>query len=129
MRRLAKAKPQREPTIALINIVFLMLVFFMVAGTLARPLDHLLQLVETRKLEGRAPPDALVVFPDGSLSYEGQTQTDAATFLAGLDVEAREVIRIVPDRSLPAADLVALTRALRIAGADRVMLVTQSALE
>ncbi|HBR39356.1 MAG TPA: biopolymer transporter ExbD, partial [Sulfitobacter pontiacus] len=39
MRRFAKSKPQREPTIALINIVFLMLVFFMVAGTLAQPLD------------------------------------------------------------------------------------------
>ena len=47
MRRFAKSKPQREPTIALINIVFLMLVFFMVAGTLAQPLDPDLKLVET----------------------------------------------------------------------------------
>ncbi len=35
MRR-ARTASKREPTIALINIVFLMLVFFMVAGTLAQ---------------------------------------------------------------------------------------------
>lgn len=37
--RAHRQKSEREPTIALINIVFLMLVFFMVAGTLAAPLD------------------------------------------------------------------------------------------
>lgn len=129
MRRLAKAKPQREPTIALINIVFLMLVFFMVAGTLAQPLDPALMLVETRKLEGQAPPDALVVYPDGRIAYEGRDQTDAASFIAGLAQEDRAVVRLVPDRALPAATLVALTRDLRAAGAQRVMLVTQRALE
>ena len=39
---------RREPTIALINIVFLMLVFFMVAGTLSTPLDKDVPLVRIR---------------------------------------------------------------------------------
>jgi biopolymer transport protein ExbD len=38
-------------------------------------------------------------------------------------------VRLVPDRALPAAALVTLTRALRSAGAQRVMLVTKRALE
>jgi biopolymer transport protein ExbD len=129
MRRLEKAKPQREPTIALINIVFLMLVFFMVAGTLSQPMDPALALVQTRSLEGNAPPRALVVYPDGRLTYEGQGQADAATFVANLPEEDRETVRLVPDRALPAATLVGLTRDLRAAGAQRVVLVTQRALE
>ena len=129
MRRLAKAKPQREPTIALINIVFLMLVFFMVAGTLAQPLDPALTLVQTRELDGRAPPDALVVHADGRLAHRGVAQGDAAGFLARLSAEERAVIRVVPDRDLPAAQLVALTRDLRSAGAQKVMLVTERGLQ
>lgn len=129
MRRLEKAKPQREPTIALINIVFLMLVFFMVAGTLSQPLDPALTLVQTRSLDGNAPPRALVVYPDGRLTYEGQAQSDAATFVGSLSEEEREVVRLVPDRTLSAATLVTLTRDLRAAGAQRVVLVTQRALE
>ncbi|MEM5519046.1 biopolymer transporter ExbD [Sulfitobacter sp. AS59] len=129
MRKFAKAKPQREPTIALINIVFLMLVFFMVAGTLAQPLDPSLTLVETRELEGQAPPNALVVYPDGRIAFEGNDQADAATFVASLSEEDRETVRLVPDRALPAAALVNLTRELRTAGAQRVMLVTERALE
>ena len=88
MRPIAKAKPQREPTIALINIVFLMLVFFMVAGTLSQPLDSDLNLVETH-----------------------------------------DTVRLLPDRALPARRLVELTRELRGAGAERVMLVTERALQ
>ncbi|MEP4194804.1 MAG: biopolymer transporter ExbD [Aliishimia sp.] len=128
MRKLAKGKPQREPTIALINIVFLMLVFFMVAGTLAQPLDPSLQLVETQELEGRAPPNALVVHADGRLTYRGDDTSDPADFVANLTEEERDVIRLVPDRALPAKALVALTRDLRDAGAQKVMLITKRAL-
>lgn len=129
MRRLTTAKPQREPTIALINIVFLMLVFFMVASTLARPLDPTLELVETRALEGRAPPDALVIYPDGRLQHGGQGQVDATAFVTSLNKEERAVVRVIPDRALRAVDLVRITRELRAAGAQRVILVTQRALE
>ena len=71
MRR-ARTKGGREPTIALINIVFLMLVFFMVAGALAPPLDPALTLVKTADLDTVPPPDALVVHPDGRLAYRGE---------------------------------------------------------
>lgn len=129
MRPLAKAKPQREPTIALINIVFLMLVFFMVAGTLTRPLNQDVTLIETRDLEGRAPPDALVVHPDGRMSFAGQDIVSAVDFIATLPEDDRATVRILPDRALPARTLVRLTRELRAAGAERVLLVTQRALQ
>jgi biopolymer transport protein ExbD len=125
MRKLAPGKAQREPTIALINIVFLMLVFFMVAGTLSQPLDRTLELVRTADLDGHAPPDALVIHPDGRLAYRQTVPQSAAAFMASLAPDQREVVRIVPDRTLPAAKLVTIARDLRAAGAQRVLIVTE----
>ena len=128
MKRVRR-KSNREPTIALINIVFLMLVFFMVAGALAPPLDSALSLVKTDDLDTVAPPDALVAHPDGRLSYRGEDVASAAAWLADtMDGDAAP-IRIVPDRDLPAAELVGLARELRTAGASRVVIVTQRGLE
>lgn len=118
-------KRTREPTIALINVVFLMLVFFMVAGTVAQPLDRDLNLVRTAELEGRAPPDALVVHSDGRLSHRGNALSSAAAFLAGRPDGDRTTIRIVPDRDLPATQLVAVAQELRREGAERVLVVTE----
>ncbi len=122
-------KTRLEPTIALINVVFLMLVFFMVAGTLAQPLDKDLRLVRTSDLEGRAPPDTLVVHPDGRLTYRGKAIASAQAFYAARPENEREVVRIVPDAALSAVTLVNLARELRAAGALRVMIVTERGLE
>ncbi|MBN9889408.1 ExbD/TolR family protein [Salipiger abyssi] len=128
--RARRPKSEREPTIALINIVFLMLIFFLVAGTLAQPLDPALKLVSTADLEGSPPPpDALVVHPDGALSHRGEVQESPETYLAALDPEARALVRLVPDRDLPAADLVEVARALRAGGAEKVMIVSERGLQ
>jgi biopolymer transport protein ExbD len=129
MIRPTRSHPRREPTIALINIVFLMLIFFMVAGSLAPPLERSLSLVETAQLTGDPPPDALVVHPDGRLSFRGETVADVAGFLAALPDEARQSVRLVPDRDLPAQALVGLARDLTSAGAGRVMIVTERGLQ
>jgi biopolymer transport protein ExbD len=128
MRR-ARTRTRREPTIALINIVFLMLVFFMVAGTLAQPLDGELKLIRTTDLEGRAPPDALVIGADGALSYHGAQILSPAGFMRRQENRAAPAVRLVPDRELPARDLVRITRELQTAGAGRVLIVTEKALE
>ncbi|MEL6206235.1 MAG: biopolymer transporter ExbD, partial [Pseudomonadota bacterium] len=80
--RARRRRAEREPTIALINIVFLMLIFFLVAGTLARPLDPDLTLVQTADLGPAGPPDALVVHADGRLSFRGDDLASAAAYLA-----------------------------------------------
>lgn len=132
MRHNPKPKRHREPTITLINVVFLMLIFFLIAGTLAPPLDPDLTLVEARDLEGREPPDALVVSADGQMMYRGKPM-DAATYVAqfGKTDEAAEktTIRIVPDRDLAAQKLLEVGHALQEAGADQVFLVTKRSLE
>jgi len=121
-------RPARpEPTIALINIVFLMLIFFLIAGQLAPPLDPALRLVSTRDLDGAAPPDALVLPAGGRLRFRGAA-TDPASHLAGLAPEAAARVRIVPDRAAPAARLVETAAALRRAGAGTMVIVTERAL-
>ncbi len=128
MRR-ARTRTRREPTIALINIVFLMLVFFMVAGTLAQPLDGDLKLIRTADLEGRAPPDALVIGADGALSYRGARIPSPAAFMRRQEDRVAPAVRLVPDRELRARELVRITRELQVAGAGRVLIVTEKALE
>lgn len=122
--RARRKKTEREPTIALINIVFLMLIFFLVAGQLARPLDPGLHLVRVADLAGAAPPDALVLHPDGRMSYRGTDVAAAGAFIDGLDEAARDVVRVLPDRDLPADRLVETGRALHAAGAGQVVIVT-----
>jgi biopolymer transport protein ExbD len=125
MRRQARRGTGREPTIALINIVFLMLIFFLVAGTLAPPLEGTLRLVRTAELEGATPPDALVIRADGALVDRGQPVAEAAAWWA---TREGAVARLVPDRALPAATLVRIGRELRAAGAARVVVVTERGL-
>jgi biopolymer transport protein ExbD len=127
--RLARSRSEREPTIALINIVFLMLIFFMVAGTLAQPIDKELKLVSTADLDGTPPPDALVLYPDGRMTHGGEDVASAEAYLEAMDEDARKNVRLVPDRDTPASTLVAIANALRGAGAERVVLVTEKGLQ
>ncbi|WP_170434179.1 ExbD/TolR family protein [Ruegeria arenilitoris] len=129
IRLTPKTKPGREPTIALINVVFLMLVFFMIAGTLAPPLGQAVQLVRTADLEGREPPDALVIRADGVLEYRGAELTDVAAYVerASIDLPL-DAVRLVPDRALPAVRLKQVSDALRTLGANLVFVVTERGL-
>lgn len=128
MRRI-KRKTKGDASVPLINIVFLMLVFFVVAGTVAQPLDPDLSLIETSELEGREPPNALVLHADGRLSFRGEPVADIEAYLAlEGDADISEV-RIVPDRAATAERLVEIARSLRAAGADSVIIVTERAIQ
>ena len=127
MRR-RDARKEREPTIALINIVFLMLIFFLVAGTIAPPLDTDLKLVRTADIDTTALSDALVVHENGDMTHKGKAVTSVDDYIAPLKEEARATVRIIPDRNLPAETLVRIGRELRAAGASRVLIVTERGL-
>lgn len=128
MRRalIQTARPRGEPTIALINIVFLMLIFFLIAGSLAPRPEGDVALVSLSDVTTEPPSDALVMFADGSLRHAGATlsREDA---LARLGEETR--VRLLPDREAPANALVALAQALRAVGVAELVIVTERALE
>lgn len=119
------ARRQGESTIALINVVFLMLIFFLIAGTLAPPMDREVTLVESSAGEPAAPPDALSVRRDGALFWRGEpSDIDAFMSRRGAD-EAGGPVRIAVDRELPGADLVDLLAALKATGAGEIRVVTR----
>ncbi|WP_201742095.1 biopolymer transporter ExbD [Mangrovicoccus ximenensis] len=64
----------------LINIVFLMLIFFLVAAQLARPRDPALKLVQTADPATRPPADAVVLDAAGQVSFRGAHSDAGATF-------------------------------------------------
>lgn len=125
MIRPSPTRRTRDATIAMINVIFLMLIFFLIAGTVAPPMDPGLELVDTSGLEGREPPDALVLRQDGTLSFRG-TPTDPATYMAS---HGTGPVRIVPDRNASGSRLIEVTGALRRLGAPSVFLVTVRSLE
>lgn len=117
-----------EPTIALINIVFLMLVFFLVAAQVAPPLSRNIKLVATADLETHTPPDALIVLPDGLMTYRGASITPAQYWTIKQEESPAdlEVIRLVPDRDLSAVKLIEIGNELSRLGAQKIFLVTES---
>ena len=122
--RRKKSKP--EPTIALINVVFLMLIFFLIAGTLTQPLDDDLELVSTRDLDPAAPPDGLIIHADGRMQANGADITNAAAYLA---TQTDSAIRLIPDKALPAKTLLQIGADLRAAGAETLVIATETALQ
>ena len=124
MRLAPPPRRRSEPTITLINVVFLMLVFFLVAGQVAAPVDRDVQLIEAASLATRAPDDALAVRADGTTIWRGEPISPEA-FAASRLAEGAEVLRLVPARDLPAQDLLRIANALRASGASEVRLVTE----
>lgn len=125
----APRRPQSEPTIALINIVFLMLIFFMIAGALAPTLDGEISLIATDELDGRAPPDTAVLRADGTLYLRGELVTPEQVMAASQDGPNGADLRLVADREVPAKMLMTRVAELREAGASSVWLVTERGLQ
>lgn len=136
MPRFSKRRPpsrrqrQSEPTLPLINIVFLMLVFFLVAAQVARPIDGNLRLVETDDPNVVPPADVLVVHRDGRTTWRGTPALPRVAF-EGLKSEGYVgPARILPDRDASAADVMDVVRAFqRDTDAKRIVIVTERALQ
>ncbi|MEL6690030.1 MAG: biopolymer transporter ExbD [Pseudomonadota bacterium] len=113
----------------MINIVFLMLIFFLVAAQVASPLDPELELAKTDDQALVPPPDAVVLAQDGSLSFRGAPTTVAEAF-AILSAEGGDEVevRLLPDARSDAATLVSTATELRSAGASAVYIITEQAL-
>lgn len=127
--RLPPPRPRARPesTITLINVVFLMLIFFLIAGTLTPPLDADVSLISTSLSDRAEPPDALFVTGDGVLRARG-AETTAAAFVAALRAAGGEdapTVKLAADRTLPAEKLIDLVGELRAAGATHVVIVTE----
>ena len=121
MRRIPILRRKPDPTITLINVVFLMLTFFLVAGTMAPPPPSDVRLVSLNEADPVVPPDVLAITADGRTLGQGR-EVDPAAYVAALPADAAGIVRLMPDRDLPARDLIRIARELRAAGAAEVRL-------
>lgn len=122
-------RPQSEGTITLINVVFLMLIFFLIAGTLTPPLDNDITLISAETGEPVQPPDTLSARANGALFFRGEI-TDIKTFLVRLrenNTTGPLMVRIIVDKELPALKLIDLASKLRGLGVSSVHVVTERA--
>lgn len=129
-----------EPTLALINVVFLLLLFFVVTGTIVYQHDRsILPPTSLLLTPGKAPADAVYVDADGGLSFRGQPQ-DAAGIARALRADAPDAaegaagsaesgavartVQVVADRSLMARTLLGVVRDLEDQGLHSLSIVT-----
>jgi biopolymer transport protein ExbD len=131
MPRIVKRRPrQSEPTLPLINIVFLMLVFFLVAAQVARPIDADLNLVRTDDPNLVPPADVLVVHKDGRLTWRGSLAEPKIVYEALVAEGYVGPARILPDRDASAMALMDVVRGIqRDTDFDKIVIVTERALQ
>lgn len=113
----------------LINIVFLILIFFIVAGAL-RP--HSARDIELAKAEGDAmgavQPGRLIAYADGRLVYRGVELAPDDIGTLGSDdsaLDKSEVFTVVADAQLGGSAFLEITRKLRAAGFTSIVVLSE----
>ena len=118
---------------ALINVVFLLLLFFVVTGTIVYQHDRSIDPPTSMLLNpGKAPVDAVYIDADGTLSFRGEVlgaPEIARTLLADVEGEvargaAVRTIQVVADRRLKARTLLAIIADLKDQGLQSLSVVT-----
>ncbi|MEM9107279.1 MAG: biopolymer transporter ExbD [Pseudomonadota bacterium] len=128
-------RPRGENTIALINIVFLMLIFFLIAGSLAPPIEGDVELIKAADAKSIEPPRALFLLEDGTMKYEGDVVTPE-DFIARVRLQhANQMtskveddsppVRLAADGQLPAAKLIEIVDLLKAEGAGKITVITE----
>ena len=123
-----RPRNDEERVLPLINVVFLLLIFFMLAGKLSASDPFQVQPPRSLSESPPAPQDSLVlVGADGRLALDGVVmegpalKATLAERLAGAD-EVR--VRLKADGRAEAARVVAVMELLREAGVERLKLLT-----
>lgn len=121
-----------EPVIPLINIVFLLLIFFMLAGTLAMPEPFPVDPPEARSGEQADDAEGVILLGrDGALAFEGQELADDDSLVrvieSRLQAEPDVDLQLKADGNVASARLLDVMDRLREAGAERLLLLTTRA--
>ena len=108
-----RAREPHENTIPLINVVFLLLVFFIVAGTLSAPRDNSVELASARSFDPASlDPFMIYITAEGALRVGG-AEKSMADAVAEASQSDRAHLTVVPDRNLGAARMLTILAELR----------------
>lgn len=123
-----RQRPEPETMIPLINVVFLLLIFFMIAGSIAKAPPFEWQAPDSRS-ESRPGQSASVVHiaRDGRLALDGEP-TDLAGIASAVrtrDQAAAESVHVKADARVAARRVMAVMSRLREAGVETIRLFTR----
>ena len=117
-----------ESILPLTNVVFLLLIFFMLAGRLASPEAFDIQPpVSTSEAQARRDGLEIQLSAGGDIAIDGQTvDLDALEERVGEQIEANPALalRLKADGAGDATRVVAVMQALRDAGGEKLRLIT-----
>lgn len=128
--KLARPEKRRplEPLTPLINVVFLLLIFFMLTGTIATPdLLNIRPPLSTAGQKSEEPGLRILLSADGTLAIDDKRLAADAIGKAAkafLDNDPGGRIIVAADGRTPAGRVLDLLDTLRAAGVNRVSLVT-----
>jgi biopolymer transport protein ExbD len=133
--RVARKSDSEERILPLINVVFLLLIFFMLAGRLTD--SGPFRVTPPQSTEAAAPQASageprqatLLLAADGRLSLDGVMLEQSVLRAAMAERLVRNpglAVRLKADGAAEAAEVVAVMEILRDAGVARVQLFTQS---
>lgn len=115
-------KPRKEAIVPMINVVFLLLIFFLMTSQLAQPEPFKVN-PPTSSVEGEPEAEpVLFINAEGRLSFEAQEGDSAIAAIAAQSNDA-DVIQLRADAELAASTLAQVLRDLSAAGLSRVELV------
>ena len=118
-----------ENVVPLINIVFLLLIFFMIAGTLT-PADPF-HVDPPDAMTGEDVPDEpmqILLGPAGATAVDGEEVDSSAVVervRAALDAHPGRELEVKADGAVESGRLLDLMEALRVAGIEELTLVTR----
>ncbi|MDF2368030.1 biopolymer transporter ExbD [Sneathiella sp.] len=120
-----KLRSDPENTIPLINVVFLMLIFFLIAGTIAAPVSRELTPAETREMPTvPAKTDVVQIHNDGAIMYLGKRMSVDEVLEMFPATEMSEPVKVIADKTLNAVRLVEILEKFRAAGHQKIRLIT-----
>lgn len=115
-------RPRREHIVPMINVVFLLLIFFLMTAEIAPPVPFEVTPPAAGGQVAAGDDGVLYVAADGRLAFGALRGEAVFGALAGRDGAGPLVVRA--DAALPAGRLAALLPRLTAAGVDRIELVT-----
>lgn len=116
-----------DKILPLINVVFLLLIFFVLAGAITRAAPFDLTLPTSQQSEQRTLPadPVLSIAADGRLAFNDETVAAAELTTKLADWPADTPLQVRADSALKARQLSAILLQLRAAGIAEVRLLTQ----
>ncbi|WP_264210984.1 biopolymer transporter ExbD [Leisingera thetidis] len=116
-----KTRQAGEPVLPMINVVFLLLIFFLLSSQIAPRAPFAVTPPRLETGEASAPEAVLFMAADGRLHFSGAQDSDA---LAAVAAQAAELgtLTLRADAEVPARAVAALIARLREAGITAVAL-------